>query len=326
MIKIEISDLPHPHYFEMIEHIYGKSSVTQSFILATKEGLNAIQADSNITIKFFHLFESEQLIGHLALMFSKQQEGYFGFFEITKLHHFDFLWQSMVNCAKEWGITKIFGPVNGTVWHPYRVISETSNEPFFLHEPLSSINYFDLLTSKNPQYKLDYHSAFRSDYEIILDQTKKSYATLLGQNITIVNKELNSDLLKTIYSLSVSIFSNNPGYYPLQYEDFVKLYSHSDNDQSKPIVFIVFHDLEPIGFSYNLLIGNTLIMKTIGVKNEWQEKGVGNALVHEIHQFAQQKSISKVIYALIRADNKIQHFPKDDVQIFRKYSAFLYSM
>lgn len=326
MIKVEISDLPHPLYFEMIEHIYGNCSETQSFIIGTKEGLNAIQADSNITTKFFHLFEAEQLIGQLALMFTKQQEGYFGFFEITNVHHFDFLWQTMESHAKEWGIKKIFGPVNGTVWHPYRVISETSKEPFFLHEPLSATSYFELLSSKNPHSQLDYHSAFRTQYEIILQQTERSYAQMGTQNISIVNKEFNAALLKLIYDLSVSIFSQNPGYYPLPYENFQKLYSYSENDPYKPVIFIAYHHQEPIGFSYNLLIGKTMIMKTIGVKNEWQEKGVGNALVHEIHQFATQNSISKVIYALIRVDNKIQHFPKEDVQIFRKYSAFVFSM
>lgn len=326
MIKIEISDLPHPHYFELIEHIYGKSNETQWFIQGTKDGLKTIQADSNFNTKFFYLIEEEQLIGQLALMVSKQQEGYFGFFEIIKSHHFNILWQSMLSNAKQWGITKIFGPVNGTVWHPYRVISETSNEPFFIHEPLSSTSYFNLLAASNPQLQLDYHSAYRTHFEIILQQTARSYVEMGSNRIAIVKEELNPNVLKMIYELSVSIFSQNPGYYPLLYSDFVNLYSQSESRVSKPVIFMVYHNQDPIGFSYNLEEGSHLIMKTIGVKKEWQEKGVGNALVHEIHQYAQRSHKTKVIYALIRVDNKIQHFPKDDVHIFRKYSAFVFTM
>jgi len=67
-------------------------------------------------------------------------------------------------------------------------------------------------------------------------------------------------------------------------------------------------------------------MKTIGILPDWQEKGIGNALVYEVHKFAKNNNIEKVIYALIRTDNKVKHFPKDDTIIFRKYAAFIYNL
>jgi len=66
----------------------------------------------------------------------------------------------------------------------------------------------------------------------------------------------------------------------------------------------------------------TLILKTICILPEYQGLGLGNALAYKIHLDAQKEGFKKVIYALIREDNKVKNFPKDDTLIFRRYAAF----
>lgn len=327
MRKIKKSKLVNNAYFELIEILYGKTIETQKYISDSKKGIETLQNDKVPTV-FFQYFENDILIGHMGLISTSKAIAYFGFFEIKSENCFMELWQALIAEAKEQGLKNIFGPVNGTVWHPYRIISESSDEPLFVHEPLSMPNYYELLKNCKPANTVGYHSAFRTNFELILELTKSSLANLPKENIQIIQKEFSTELLREIYDLSIAIFSQNPGYYHLSYEDFLKLYAFDENDNENDthLIYRVLHMQKPIGFSYNLLHDKQLIMKTIGLLPEWQEKGIGNAMVHEVHKFAQQNKIEKVIYALIRSDNRVKHFPKDDTVIFRKYAAFIYSL
>lgn len=316
------SAIIHPQYFELIQKNYGESLVSSRYVNDTKEGMNTVLENKKISTVFFHLLEDNKLKGHIGLVYASAEEAYFGFFEIQDTQDFNDLWNEMFAEAKRLGLKKIFGPVNGTVWHPYRVISETSSEQFFVQEPLSKEEYFNLFKNINPAHIIEYHSAYRTDFKMILELTASSLPLLISHNIQIVQENYSIDLLKLIYELSVSIFSGNPGYYNLSFNDFAKLYTEPNDGNTELLIFKVLQDDKPIGFSYNLLMDKKMIMKTIGLLPEWQDRGVGYALVNKIHQFAQEKNIEKIIYALIRSDNKVKNFPKDDAVIFRKYAAF----
>ena len=69
-----------------------------------------------------------------------------------------------------------------------------------------------------------------------------------------------------------------------------------------------------------------LIMKTIAVLPEFQKQGLANALVYAVHNEAQKTDKEYVIYALINKQNKIQHFPKDKVVIFKEYSSYEFNV
>lgn len=323
-IRIKKSTTPATDYFALIQRKYGNSIETDRYISETQEGLSIISATNEFRPIFFHAFEDENLIGHIGLIQNSNQEAFFGFFEIETLSCFKDLWQTMLADVEQLSIKSLFGPVNGTVWHPYRVISETSDEPYFLCEPHSDSQYHALLSAQSPDRELKYHSAFRKNYDVIIKVTTPSLTALEKEGITISKQELTPKLLGELYSLATQIFSNNPGYTDLPAADFENLYKESEDGNSQNLIFLAYKGEDCIGFSYNICCKNELIMKTIGVLPEWQEQGLGNALVNVVHKHATENSMDKVIYALIRSDNKVRHFPKDDVTIFRRYSAFLY--
>jgi GNAT superfamily N-acetyltransferase len=326
MIKIEETSQIHPQYFEMLENIYGTSVATSTFIAGTKQGLNTVLDNKHIDTTFYHIIENDILIGHMALICLSKDIAFFGFFELIDTQHFQQLWEKLLNNAKHKGIKTLFGPVNGTIWHPYRVITESDSEAFFVSEPLSQSNYAELFQTVKPDKTICYHSGYRTNFDLILAVTKKAMAVLDQEKIQIIQEEYSSELLHTIYQLSQAIFSKSPGYYPLSFADFTNLYAKSESSKKTLKIFLVLQNSTPIGFSFNTLHDNILIMKTIGLLPEWQEKGIGNALVHEVHQFAQSHHIQKVIYALIRSDNKVKNFPKDDAVIFRKYASYTYNL
>ncbi len=72
----------------------------------------------------------------------------------------------------------------------------------------------------------------------------------------------------------------------------------------------------------NIETNNFLIMKTIAVIADFQQQGIGNALVYAVLSEAKKSGKKYVIYALINKQNKIQHFPQDEVKILREYCSF----
>jgi N-acetylglutamate synthase-like GNAT family acetyltransferase len=67
-------------------------------------------------------------------------------------------------------------------------------------------------------------------------------------------------------------------------------------------------------------------MKTIAVLPTMQQMGIGNALVFKVHTDAIHSGIEKIIYALIRKDNQVKHFPTDHITIFREYCTYLFDV
>jgi ribosomal protein S18 acetylase RimI-like enzyme len=325
-MKILKSNQPHKEYLNFVRELYDKSDATDKYIINIKNGLDFVLQKENIQTAFFSIIRNSNLVGHLGIIKYSMDEAFFGFFEMADKNDFEELWESVITEAAGMGITTIFGPVNGSVWHSYRVISETNKEPFFLNEPITSLEYYQLFCNSNPSKKINYYSAYRTNYETILNVTSSSVASSCKQGIEIKQEEASVKLIQKLYNLSTEVFSHNPGYIPLSFEDFMKLYNLDNSKTIKALIYTAFHNGKLIGFSYNILSKKDLIMKTIGVTPEMQEQGIGNALVNFVHSYAAKNNVSKVIYALVRNDNKVQFFPKDKVTVFRRYAAFKFTL
>jgi ribosomal protein S18 acetylase RimI-like enzyme len=324
--KIIKSTTASEDYFELLEKLYGEGEVAQGFISDTRKGLGkATLADQDPPL-FFYVYKEDELVGHIALIPYVQGEAFFGFFECVDTDCFEPLWNELVREAKEDGFHKLTGPVNGTIWHPYRFISKTSKEPYFPSEPLSNPDYNNLFLALKPIKTLEYHSAYRTDFTTIINATKASYQNAMEDEIAIEIEAPGAHNIFDLYQMAVDVFSVNPGYTHLSMEEFVNLYSNEKLSKNKSILYSARAKGKLIGFCLNLEFENTSIMKTIAVLPEWQQKGVGNALVHKIHMDAVERGITKMIYALIRKDNKVKHFPHDKITIFREYSAHIFNV
>lgn len=249
---------------------------------------------------------------------------YFGFFEvINDKEVFEALWEQLTDFAKSLNIEKILGPVNGTIWHQYRVVSKNFTDKYFPSEPITRSFYYDFLKSKNPTHQEEYHSAYRTNFDVIMQHTKESYDNAFKNGI-IIEKVINFDLelMKVLYAFSKQIFSKNWGFVPLNFNEFIELYNTDKLENFIGSVHLAKINSQIIGFCLNIETDDSLIMKTIAVVPEYQQKGVGNALVYAVHDDAKKNKKDYVIYALINKKNKIQHFPKDEVSIMREYVAF----
>lgn len=313
-------------YFALLAQFYGDSDASLQFASDTRKGLEKIMADTEKPPIFLHAHRQGLFVGQIALIPTSDSNAFFGFFECIDEDCFTLLWENLLNEARAIGITSLFGPVNGTIWHPYRVVSSSTDEPFFPSEPNSKLEYAEWLAKQKPHQALEYHSAYRTDYTPIIEATRTSYQIALDNGVVIGTEAVGIENIQELYSLAVVVFSQNPGYAHLSLDEFVSLYSSEKINQNRAALYTARIDGKLLGFCLNLEYNQTLVMKTIAVAPSTQQKGIGNALVHKIHIDAVASGLKKVIYALVRKDNNVRHFPMEKVTVFREYAAYLYKV
>jgi predicted GNAT family acetyltransferase len=325
-MKISKSSSISNQYFGLLGKLYGESDAVMAYINDTHKGLEKLSNYESFAPVFFHTTKQSDLVGHIALIPFRGEEAFFGFYESENEECFALLWQNLINEANRLGLKKLFGPVNGTIWHPYRFVSGTSNEPYFPSEPISRIEYASWIANQKPAQIIEYHSAFRTDYTPILLATKSAFETTINNGIEIAIEAPSAQNIEELYKLALEVFSQNPGYAHLSIQEFISLYSSDKLSKSSGTLYTAREKNKLLGFCFNMEFGKTLIMKTIAVLPNLQQKGIGNALVHRVHVDAVTNGFSKIIYALVRKDNNVKHFPTDKITVFREYSAYLFNL
>ena len=216
------------------------------------------------------------------------------------------------------------GPVDGSIWHQYRVVEQSDGSDFFKSERICEPYYYNLLISKEAHTKVSYYSAYREKYDAILDAGKQSYRKLSGTGFSIQEiKNVGLDNIRAIVSLSKRVFQNSWGFTELTDEEFIQLYSTKKLESHLSKLYFLYKDDKLVGFSSTLKENDsTLIFKTICILPAYHGLGLGNAMAYKVHLDAKENGVKKVIYALIREDNNIRNFPKEGAVIFRTYTTF----
>lgn len=328
-IKIESNRNFSSDYIVLVKKFYAKYNAFDYFLNDIKAAMQFCSANKSQEVTTISAYKKQQLCGHIALISKKKAQNspaFFGFFECENNQEgFDKLWENLIETAQKQNIQTLIGPVDGAIWFPYRVISSDTNENYFPSEPLSQTYYVDFLRNKKPVKELVYHSAYRQKYDAILNETRKSLEICKANNLKISqNNRITPEILFQLYELSTLIFSSNPAYTPISFDEFTRLYSAQKIEKYITALWLAYSDDNLVGFCSNMLYDNSLIMKTIGIHPDYQKKGIASAMIYQIHKKAQEENLQKIIYALVRKDNRVKHFTKENIQVFREYSAFVY--
>lgn len=316
----------------LLKNKYGDNKNFDFFLKDYQKSYGFCVNNKNIIFTPISVYENEHLIAHIALICDKrlpQGQAFFGFLETEQdLSVFDALWQSLIRVAKKRGISELKGPVNGSIWHQYRCISQTDGSMYFKSEPLSEVYYYKLLKQMNPTSEVAYYSATREKFDKVMGVIETELSTLKSSGFAIEElKNVRYEALLTIAQISRSVFRNSWGYTDLTDKEFLQLYSPDKLTIHLSKLYVLYKNRKIIGFcGTSKEDEQTLILKTICILPEYQGLGLGNALAYIIHLDAQKMGFKKVIYALIREGNQIKNFPKDDTFISRRYAGFEYKM
>jgi GNAT superfamily N-acetyltransferase len=318
------------HYLDLFCSLYGKEKNIDYFVSDISLSINYCLSTKYLSTMTFT--EDSVLLGHCSIIKTSQNNNefaYFGFFETTEnKEHFQLLWTGVIKEAKKQNIKKLLGPINGSIWFPYRFIHISDGSPFFKGELPTKLSYHKLFRDLNYSKITTFSSGMRNNFDFIIEATKNSYGCMESQGFTIgVLLEVTDKILKEIQTFAKAVFIGQS----IAYEDFptdyfLKLYNQ-DKTNDLFGLYMVRKNRELVGFC-SIFYENdkTLIFKTFAVHPLFQRNGIGSAIAHLVHRDAKNLGIEKIIYALVRDGNNIKFFPKDDVPNIRTYSIFEFNV
>lgn len=321
-------DLP-----DLLKSKYGNRKHFEVFMNDLERSRLFCCENKNTSTQSFAGYDSGKLVSHISLIKDERldpSEAFFGFMEFdVKSESFDLLWTSLVDEARSQGISLLKGPVNGSVWHQYRCVTKSDGSDFFTAEPICEPYYYTHLVSKKPSAEIQYYSAYREPFDIVLrliDRMALVKMRVAGFVIEEI-QQMTPELLRTIADISKKVFSKNWGYTELNEQEFIQLYSLDKMSLHLNSLYALYRGNEMIGFCSTCREDErTLILKTICIMPKYQGLGLGNALAYKIHEDAKGRGYTKMIYALIREGNSIKNFPKESAVIFRNYSAYEFTI
>lgn len=315
-------------FLELLNDKYLSLKNFDYFINDLQKAYDFCVDNENVTFIPIAGYDGQKMQAHIALILDKRSpsgEALFGFLELPdNALIFGLMWDSLIKEAKNRGISVLKGPVNGSIWHQYRCIKETDGSEFFKSELFAETYYYDFLSSNKPASEVIYHSGYRERFDAILQVGQPAYDKLSTAGFFVKEMESGSiEKLQIIASISRTVFQKSWGYVELNQKEFLKLYSSEKISPDRTKIYHLYKGEQIIGFCGVFKEdASTLICKTIALLPEYQGVGLGNALAFKVHLDAKEHGIKKIIYALIREDNNIKNFPKEDAVVFRKYAAF----
>ena len=238
-------------------------------------------------------------------------------------------WQALRNKSQESGAKKLTGPIQGTTYFPYRFISQSDGTPFFRGEYFSAIEDHQFLLDQNPSDVKYFRSGYRNTFEGIMIVSKPYYEGAVAKGFEVkTHSEVNETLFRSVFEMVGQIFGMNWNFNKMSIDE-VKTFYQSEFGVHQRMALQTLHlNSEMIGFCrYIENDSDTVICKTLGVLPKYQNLGLGNAAVYEMHRSAKEAGYTRMIYALIYDGNRVQqNMPKDDSIIFRKYAAYEYEL
>lgn len=281
----------------------------------------------------FLALEDNIPVGHVSAILDYQMMGkkigILGFFEcVENKELFKELLESAIRKLKLEGCQTIIAPINLTIWHGYRFALEQDIKNVFYFEPLSKKYYDSFFTEEGFVPAEEYYSAERTDFSSIISLTENDYKRVIAEGYCIRPIDLNNlpQELNLIYNLSKEVFNISQNYRGINKEEFSFIYSNTKNIAFPELIEIIVNPSgEGVGFCFSVpdpFNPNTLIMKTLAVKDTERRKGLGAALLHSQHLKAKKLGFNKLIYALIREENTIKKLPYPDARIISKYRTY----
>ena len=251
-------------------------------------------------------------------------EAYFGYTTFYNYTNDSDLWRKVIHTCKKMNIERLKGPIQGTTFFPYRFISKSDGSCFFKGEFFSTLKDHQFMKVLNPKNIMTYSSGYRTNFNNVMEISKPYYDKHKNMGLVIKHwKSIDRYMLNELFKVIEEIFSQNWGYNKISKEYFFNLFSFKNNIRPKMFLHTIHLNKKLIGFcNYIENDINTLIFKTIGILPDYQKMGIANAVVYKMHADATDSKYDKIIYALVKDDNRVKNMPNPDVTLFRSYASY----
>ena len=231
------------------------------------------------------------------------------------------------------GCTIAVGPMDGSTWRRYRVLTDRGTEPPFFLEPDNPPDWPAHFHTAGFTELARYFSALCNDLAYAdprLDRVEPRMERA-GIRIDAINPARFEDELAAIHRLSLVSFRDNLLYSPISKAEFIEQY--------RPILPLLRHELVLLAEQQGRLTGflfavpdllqakrgqliDTIVVKTVAVLPGREYAGLGNLLVARCHKIAAGLGFRRAIHALMHESNESRSLSAHYGHPFRGYTLY----
>lgn len=229
--------------------------------------------------------------------------------------------------------TLAVGPVDGSTWCNYRLVTEPGRRPPFFLEPQNPIDWPALFSKSGFAPLAHYFSAECRDLGRRDGRVERARARLEAAGVhlrPLRTEALEADFLK-IHSLARVAFRDNPLYSEPTVDEFLADCRALAALVSHDFVLLAEHHQRPVGFILALpdLLQkqrgepvDTLIVKTLAALPERGLAGLGQWLLSDVQQRAHAAGYRRAIHALVRDVGHLRRISTRWATPIRRYTLF----
>ncbi len=229
--------------------------------------------------------------------------------------------------------TLAVGPMDGSTWRRYRLVTVRGDEPPFFLEPDNPDSYPTHFESAGFTPLARYYSTLNDDLGKNVSLAGEMQQRL--QNAGIRIRQLDAGAfqaeLSRIYDISVAGFSNNFLYSAISHDQFVAMYAKTEQFVRPELVLFAEQCGTPVGFIFALpdmlrmqrgQAADTVILKSMAVIPELNGLGIGAWLLAQVSQNAGKLGFKRAIHALMHENNRSRTMSSRYGHEIRQYTLY----
>jgi GNAT superfamily N-acetyltransferase len=231
------------------------------------------------------------------------------------------------------GCSVAVGPMDGSTWRRYRLVTERGSEPTFFLEPDNPDDWPDHFLAVGFQPIAHYVSAVNADLHREDPRAGHVADRLTAQGIHIrpLDPRHAEEDLRRIYAVSAVSFRNNFLYTPIAEAEFLTHYRALLPVLRPELILIAETAVQPVGFIFAVpdvtqAAGgrpiDTVIVKTLAVLPERAHAGLGTLLLAVCQGTARRLGYARAIHALMHEQNPSRNLSRRFAQPMRRYALF----
>lgn len=230
------------------------------------------------------------------------------------------------------GCSMAVGPMDGSTWRRYRLLTGRGDAPPFFLEPDNPDDWPLHFEAAGFHALARYYSSINEDNARCKDRSalmqrleRKGYVLR-----SLASHELDAELGR-LWQISSEAFRDNFLYVPITQAEFLDLYTPLLTQIRPELVLIMEWRGAPVAFCLalpDLLQArrgqpvDTVIVKSIAVQQAHQGKGLAAVMLAQINRAARTLGMRRTIHALMHEDNASRLLDRPLMRDFRRYTLY----
>lgn len=230
------------------------------------------------------------------------------------------------------GCTLAVGPMDGSTWQSYRLLTWRGSHPPFALEPNTPDDWPEQWLAAGFMVDATYHSALIEP--ILLDDPRllavEQRLTDSGLRLRELDPQCYGEELRRIHGVALRAFADNYLYTPLREEEFVAQYTAAQHLLRPGLCWLAERDGQCVGFVFAIpdfeqqrrgQPVDTLVVKTLAVLPGRSLAGLGKLLTVRCHAGGARLGLTRAIHALMHDGNASRNTGGQST-IIRRYTLY----